>query len=151
MPRVTIYAATPGMREALETVVRMDDDLELRDGGDRAPRSLDDPREGDVLLMTGDLPPAERLQILGLVWRSNHPPGTLFVDGDRDERRSGSWVVEPADRERCLASIRALAGGESLTRRLTVSFRAGPAGDAAAGRAAANDEIDAGTSLPAAV
>lgn len=131
MPRVTIYAGKPETLAAITAAVRMDDDLEVRIGGNRAPGRMEDAREDDVVLVTTDLPSAERLQILGLVWRSNHPPRTLFVECRGEGRRSDSCFVESADRERCLAAIQALAAGESITTRLTISLLADTTGEEA--------------------
>lgn len=126
MSRVSIYAVSREAREAIASLVRAEDDLELHEGGDRAPRRLEVASERDVLLVSTDLDPSDRLQILGLAWRSNHPPRMLFFECSSEAPATGRCVVATKDRERCLAAIRGTADGEPGDDRIRLSLRAAP-------------------------
>ncbi len=125
MSRVSIYAVSRQAREAIASMVRAEDDLEPHDGGERAPRRLE-ASEQDVLLVSTDLDPAERLQILGLAWRSNHPPRMLFFECPPEAPPTGRCVVAAEDRERCLAAIRGMGEGTPAADRIRLSLRAAP-------------------------
>ncbi|MDX1661067.1 MAG: hypothetical protein R3326_04685 [Gemmatimonadota bacterium] len=122
MQRISIYAASSAVREALATWLERYDDLDVHDGGDRAPRDLDGELEKDVLLVATDLPPAERLEILGRIWRSNHPPRVVFVEYGSDGRGPDPGRVDPEDRERCLDVIRRLIDGGSSSERISIEL-----------------------------
>lgn len=124
MPKISIYAASPETRETIASILEAEADLEVHDGGDRAPRRLDGSHESDVLLMVMDLPPAERLQILGLVWRSDHPPRMLFLECPADAADEDAEAPSP---DRLLAVIRSLADGEADCERLSIAFGPAPA------------------------
>lgn len=133
MSRVSIYAESREAREAIASMVRSQDDLEAHDGGDRAPRRLEDTREQDVVLVSTDLAPPERLQILGLVWRSNHPPRMLFFEYSPKAPSTGRCVVAAEDREPCLAAIRGTAESEPGDDRISLSLRAAPSREGSRG------------------
>lgn len=143
MSRVSIYAVSREAREAIASLVRAEDDLEPHDGGDRAPRRLEDASERDVLLVSTDLEPSERLQILGLAWRSNHPPRMLFFDCSPEAPSTGRFVVAAEDRERCLAAIRGMAEGEPGDDRIRLSLRAAPSREGSQRDAAERAEAEA--------
>lgn len=139
MPTISIYAASPEARETIVSTLEAEADLEVRDAGDRAPRRLGGSHESDVLLMVMDLPPAERLQILGLVWRSDHPPRTLFLECP--PHAADEEDVETDSRDRLLSAIRSLADGEADCERLSIAFGPAPAERRDATTAAADEPL----------
>lgn len=128
MSRISIYARNESVRDATSRLVEALDDVELIDIGDRAPRRLPEPQEGDVLVLGLDLPVADRLEILGQVWRTLRAPRILFLACDDDGGASGETCrIDDGDGERLVASIRELFDGARDSARVGVRIRrAGP-------------------------